>query len=238
MYLKQNGIVDMDTWFAKAPPRAGEKHWKDGRSAKELARYMTGCYPNLPCEMEAALSQFTTADTAFDWQAEYVTDLAKYGLGQGEGRNHDAFLFGAHLVVGIEGKADEPFGSQYVTDAWENGSNNKKRRIDGMLPMLYGHGVTGENAPHIRYQLLTASAATLLEAGEHHAETSVLLVIVCKKPGCYAEEKIQQNHRDITDFLESVSAGECDGYYAVDTPYGREHGIRFCFRELVIELPV
>jgi hypothetical protein len=32
-------ILTMDDWFALAPPKKGEKHWLDNRSAKEMARY-------------------------------------------------------------------------------------------------------------------------------------------------------------------------------------------------------
>ena len=31
-------IETLDEWFLHAPPAKGEKHWVDGRSAKELAR--------------------------------------------------------------------------------------------------------------------------------------------------------------------------------------------------------
>jgi hypothetical protein len=31
-------ILSVDDWFAKAPPKQGIRHWKDYRSAKELAK--------------------------------------------------------------------------------------------------------------------------------------------------------------------------------------------------------
>jgi hypothetical protein len=36
-------IASMWSWFASAPPKGGERQWKDGRSAKELARAWTRC---------------------------------------------------------------------------------------------------------------------------------------------------------------------------------------------------
>lgn len=162
MKLKRNDIYDLESWFKVAPPMGAAKQWRDGRSAKELARYMTANFPNVPTEIENILSDFTTPDAEFDWNGEYVTDFAKYDLGRGEGRNHDAFMWNKDVVVGIEGKADESLGSQLVGDAMTGATDNKMHRIRGMIKMLFGD--EPDNHKNIRYQLVTATAATLLEA--------------------------------------------------------------------------
>ncbi len=237
MYLRDNGIHDVASWFDKAPPKRGKMHWQPGRSALELAQYMTKRYPMLPAELTCFLGHFTGADTTFRWAAEHVTSLAAHGLGVGEGRNHDVFLWSDGLVVGIEGKADEPLGGKYVREAYDTGSENKRRRIDGMLQMLFGDGVTGDDCPTLRYQLLTASTATLLEAKDSQAETAVLLVIVCKRPGYFQVEKIRQNDRDIAAFLQVVPKVGGAGYWQIETDYGRKNGIRFYFGKIEIDLP-
>ena len=40
--LKKKGkiIKSIDDWYNAAPPKNPSLHWKDGRSAKELAKYM------------------------------------------------------------------------------------------------------------------------------------------------------------------------------------------------------
>ena len=40
MQIIKNGhnIHSVDDWLRFAPPEKGESHWKDGRSAKELAK--------------------------------------------------------------------------------------------------------------------------------------------------------------------------------------------------------
>lgn len=236
MKLMTDGITDVDSWFEKAPPMGGEKQWRDGRSAKELARYMTEKYPCMPTELEKLLLNFTDADACFDMKAEYVTDLASYGLGRGEGRNHDAFLFGKDVVVGIEGKADESLGEQYVAEAYADASDNKKHRIDGMVDMLYGVDTAPESLFGIRYQLLTASAATLLEANSKKSDTAVLVVLVFKKKGCYSYVKIRQNNDDIDTFLKSMNAVEYNDCYAITASYGKQNGIRFYFKKIEIEV--
>lgn len=232
MILKDNGITNVDTWRAKAPPMGKDAQWVDGRSAKELAKYMTQNYPLLPQEMEDVLKDFVSVQSEFDWAAEYVTRFEPFGLGRGEGRNHDAFLYNHELVVGIEGKADEPFGSQTVGEAFKSATPNKQKRIHGMIQMLFGG--TPEGHEHIRYQLMTATTATLLEATKKHVKKALLLVIVFKKPGCYSEEKAASNGTDMDAFLKDISARKNGDYYIIPTPYGKETGIDLFFRKIEI----
>lgn len=212
----------------------GTKQWKDGRSAKELARYMTANYPIVPQEIENALSFVVDKNADFDWAAEYVTDFLPFGLGRGEGRNHDAFMFNSNIVVGIEGKADESLGSQLIGDALENASDNKKQRINGMIQMLFGD--SPENHKSIRYQLVTASVATLLEATKKNVKKAVLLIIVFKKNGCYSEAKINANNADIKRFLANISAEQINDYFIIPTAYGRENNIDLYFKHIEIDL--
>ena len=162
MKFLPNRITDLDTWFKFAPPMGGEVQWEDGRSAKELAKYITNALPNVPSEVEAVLSKFVATDAELSFDAEYVTSFSAHGLGKGNGRNHDAIIYNDEIFVGVEGKADESFGNDRVGEAYEKGSSNKKKRIEGMVDIVFGDGV--DNHSDTRYQLLTASAATMLEA--------------------------------------------------------------------------
>ena len=230
MKLKRNDIYDLDSWFKVAPPMGAEKQWRPGRSAMELARYMTANFPNVPAEIENILSDFTSSEAVFDWAGEYVTSFADHNLGRGEGRNHDAFMWNDDVVVGIEGKADESLGSQLIGDAILNASENKMHRIRGMIKMLFGDAP--ENHKDIRYQLVTATAATLLEAKERNVKNAVLLVLVFKKEGCYSEQKINANNADIDRFLNEISAVPCGKYYLIPTTYGKENSINIYFAKI------
>ncbi|MBR5309084.1 MAG: hypothetical protein IKU43_09950 [Clostridia bacterium] len=229
MKLKNNGIHNLETWKKLAPPMGGDKQWKEGRSAMELARYMTADYPAVPSEIEDLLVGFTDSDSEFDWSAEYVTSFAKHGLGRGEG-----LMYNSDIVIGIEGKADESFGSQTIGEALKNASDNKLTRINGMLGMLFDN--PPKELEKIRYQLVTATAATLIEAMERNAKKALVLVIVFKKDGCFSEEKIVDNNKDLEFFLSEISATPCGSCYAIPTPYGREHGIDLYFAKIEIDL--
>ena len=90
MKLANEKIKDLDTWFKVSPPKKNELHWVEGRSAKELARYMTTSLPLMPKELEDILSKFINKDSELNFDAEFVTSFSEFNLGKGEGRNHDA----------------------------------------------------------------------------------------------------------------------------------------------------
>ena len=214
MKFRDNGIIDIDTWFKKCPPMGGAKQWKDGRSAKELARYMTKNYPAVPDEVENLLLNFTPADSEFEWDAEYVTSFEKHGLGKGEGRHHDGMMVNGDIFVGVEGKADESLGN-LLGEELENASDNKMTRINGMIDMLFDDEAI--NHENLRYQLITASTATLLEAKERNLSKALLLVLVFKKDGSYSELKIERNNADIANFLTETKAEMVNEYWKIPT---------------------
>lgn len=234
MRLKNNQISTIDDWKKFSPPMGGDMQWIDGRSAKELARYITATLPNVPSEIEAVITDFTHCDSEFEWAAEYVTDFASCGLGRGEGRNHDAIMANNDIFVGIEGKADESLGTQFIGTALKGASDNKKNRIDGMIKMLYGD--IPDNHKDLRYQLVTASCACLLEAKKRKLNKTMLMVIVFKKDKCYSEKKIAENDKDISFFLRHSNAVSCGKYWKIPTEFGRENGVELYFSEIVIEL--
>lgn len=232
MKLKYNGIFDVDSWSKLAPPKAKD-HWQPKRSAMELANYMMADYPDLPREVEKMLLNFTTADAEFEWRGEHKTSFAAHGLGTGEGRNHDAFMWNSDVVVGIEGKADESFGSDYIKDAVKSSGENKMRRINGMIEMLFGDAPVDHK--DVRYQLVTAASATLLEAKSRGVKNAVLLVLVFKSETC-EEKNLARNNADVETFLADISAQKVNDYYYLPTPYGSSNGIRLYFKKIEFDI--
>lgn len=193
------GIVDCDTWFEKRPPKKGDKQWKEGRSAFELAKFITDALPSVPREIETALSRLVADDTTFDWDAEYVTALPA----SREGRNHDAILFNDDIVVTIEAKADETLGN-LIEEEISNASVNKLNRISSLLSIIFKNSFNGYHG--LRYQLLTAAAGTVLEAEKRGVDSAVMLVLVFKTNGTVSEKNLASNHKDIESFLDATGA--------------------------------
>jgi hypothetical protein len=212
----------------------GKDQWAEGRSALELARYMTAHLPRVPYEIERALSTLTRCNAEFDWCGEHVTDFAVHQLGTGNGRNHDAIMWNEDVFVGIEGKADEALGNKYVADEYRSGGDNKKKRVAGLCDMLWGD--VPEDHADIRYQLLTASGAILLEAAKHNVSKALFLVVVFKQLDKYQQDKLDANNRDIETFLRSTHAERENNLYRLSTEYGAKNGITLYFKKIEIDL--
>jgi integrase len=67
-----------------------------------------------------------------------------------------------YLVVGVEGKAREPFGTTVA--AWNNGGWGKRTRLADLCERL---DLDPEAVGELRYQLLDRTLATLLEAARY-----------------------------------------------------------------------
>lgn len=107
----------------------------------------------------------------------------------------------------------------------------------GMMPtvhLLYGD--LPDVHKDIRYQLVTAVCATLLEAKTRGLKKAMLMVIVFKKSGCFSEEKVANNDKDIQYFLSHSHAFQADDYWVIPTKYGSEIGIEMYFSEIIINL--
>ena len=80
--LKKNGkiIKSVDDWYNAAPPKNPSLHWKDGRSAKELAKYMTSTKGYMPEEIENILTKLgCNTNITFYGEPEAVTSLEGRG---------------------------------------------------------------------------------------------------------------------------------------------------------------
>ena len=219
----EKNIINYDDWKIECPPKKADKQWKPGRSAMELAKYMTEKFPNVPSEIENALKVLVPESSNFDWDAEYVTPLP----GRGEGRNHDAILWNEDIVVTIEAKADEPLGN-LIIDEMKGSSVNKLCRISEMLKLMFKGNF--KKYGELRYQLLTASVGTILEAQKQGCDIAVLLVLVFKTNGNVTEEKLFKNHTDIEQFFEATNAYEENGFMVIPN----NTDVKLLFKEIVI----
>ena len=55
-----NEINSVEDWFSYAPPKGNERHWVDGRSAKELAKafFRDGYMAKIPAELLRIFNAF------------------------------------------------------------------------------------------------------------------------------------------------------------------------------------
>ena len=197
MVLLDNGIHTVEDWFRIAPPKMGASQWVDGRSAKELAKYIVASKGNVPDEIDKIIPAELQGDGKFDWFAEKITDFDE-SFGSGEGRHHDMVMMNDLVVVGIEAKADEPLDKP--VGAWVNGDNRTKR-INAMCNLIFGRDYKPEIDDKLRYQLFSGLAGLLVEARNNDIESAIFVILTIKVKGHYDDKNIERNENDIAKFL-------------------------------------
>ena len=160
-------LTALADWLSHAPPKR-RMHWKDGRSAKENARLWLDSAPDLPSGIADLLRATGSVGTLHSWSAEPEARVS-----------FDAFRGPANLdvlvraqdetgpvVIGVEAKADESFGSTVEQTLLEgqkelarNPRSKRVQRIQG-LAATFGLDLDRPGIPGLRYQLLTLTAAT------------------------------------------------------------------------------
>jgi len=203
---KEKEIRSVDDWFLYAPPKMGARHWKDGRSAKELARsWFRNNLAKPPEELVVLLeARFGRGTTFHDVKPECTVQLDEF---DGEQRNCDLValckLGTSRAVIHVEAKADEPFGDligEYF-DRKINSVSNVPERIRRLSLGLFGRE-PDEAIRKLRYQLLHATAAALIDTKANDAEFGLLLIHEFRSASL-SHRKLSRNGRDWADFVHT-----------------------------------
>ena len=213
-------IQSVDDWFQFAPPKKGLLQWKDGRSAKELAK--AWCerkkHPSPPQEFLHLIAPLVNADQldgAVGWP-EYqvpIDDLP------GEPPNIDLAIVSDGLLgctaICVEAKADEPFGeyalAKYdvavsrIVQGEKTGALARLLHLEEYLLPEPHAGLPGR--ADIRYQLLTGTAATLAFAKLRQATVAIFIVHEFSISGHVDKKKLGQNKIDLDRFVMRLTRG-------------------------------
>ncbi len=205
-------IQSIDDWFLLAPPKKGIKQWKDGRSAKELARawFPSKGQPKIPNDLSRLLDSHNDTKGVIIEKGipEHIVALDNF---RGKQRNCDLALYGRvgdnPISINIEAKADEPFDLtiQEKLDRVTNPRSKIPKRIDILCRSLFGK--KQQELPemaNLRYQLLTGSAGTLIDAESIKAHIAVFVIHVFLSNELDME-KVDQNDKDFNKFIRLLS---------------------------------
>jgi hypothetical protein len=207
-------IRSVAAWHTLAPPQHDISQWADGRSAKELAKawFPVAGDPQVPPEFQALLdSRRETRGTVFDLgEPERVTPFDDCS---GGGRDADLVLWGhgpcGKVLVCLEAKADEPFGEPAAEHVRKRTALNPESRTPERFELLcrgvLGLGPEDERAQALRFQLLTATAGTLVEAEMYGADAT--LFAVHEFIGRTDPEKVAANAAHLNSFIRLLSKG-------------------------------
>ena len=178
IYIKKNNkeIHSNQGWLEIAPPEGGEKQWKPLHSASEFADYCLFTDGYVPKEIDDYLSSLGISDDSFDAEPECITSLCEYGFGKNGPRHHDLLMQSKEIVVGIEAKATETL-DEYVTEKCKGKlSPNQELRYPGLCREILGREL--KECSNIRYQLLSATAGTLIEARKRGVKKAALIILL------------------------------------------------------------
>jgi hypothetical protein len=208
-------ISDFESWKLYGKPKRPE-HWKEGRSAYELARDWVGD-GDAPERTRALIATRFPGCHLESGAVEKRTRFDKY---RGEVRNHDLLVTGScdagNLVVGVEGKADESFGesiskqqasAQKRLDA--NEASKGIARLGDLTNLCFSKGLPDALADAalagLGYQLMTGLAGTLADAKEFDAQAAVFLVHEFHTDQT-DESKQAENSEQYKRFIDKVGA--------------------------------
>lgn len=212
----KNGTVvaDIESWEDAFKEVDEAKHWKEGRSAKSLAQYFS--LPNIDQSNGIKLIKEYVDICGFKnfepirARIEHESRFDKF---KGKGRMHDMVIWGngggCHLVICIEAKVDEPFGS-LVSEAYresieyvnKNPRSKRLQRIKDLCEKYYKidvNDITSDTG--IRYQLLHYLAGAITEA--RSCNDVVFMPIMVFKTNKYNKENY--NKKDYEVFIKSMN---------------------------------
>jgi hypothetical protein len=152
----------------------GERHWRKGYSAYELAHRWLEAEDGVPGTVRTVLDQAEEwrEATLLEGFFERRTDLRSAGRPSQTDLLGVLRLSGGVGVLGIEGKVEEPFGPR-VSEWLADGSAGKRRRLETLCTAL---GISPERAEPLRYQLLHRTGAALFEGEGYGAPHAMMLV--------------------------------------------------------------
>ena len=184
-----------------------DNQWKDGRSAKEMAKFAlchTEKFLNL---IKSVLSECEIDEQNFDCEPEAKAGLGK-GMKRGGARNHDILMKGKNCVIGVEAKVSEPFDKKFSA----HDKNPKPVKENNTRAHALRNFFCNEEKIekiNIGYQLFTATRATMNSAFQLGLHNAIQLIIVFtgdveKEPNYYI--KYEENEKDFKKSLEITKA--------------------------------
>lgn len=214
-----NVLATLEAWETHAGPKRAVQ-WQEGRSAKESARAWLDAMPELPAEIRMVLESRVEIGPIERWSAEPEARIP-FDDFRGEPANLDVLLTAhdAHgpIVAGIEAKADEPFGSTVrdtlrVAEARlaKNPRSKGVARLEHLIHGIFGSEPADvDTYAHVRYQLLTATAARLCAAERQGATRAVLLVqeFITDRT---SDKNHAVNRADLDAFVRLIAADDAD----------------------------
>jgi hypothetical protein len=199
------------------PPDRQKKHWQEGKSASELGRLWTATgAPSVPKILTDLLDSHpqTRGAVLTSGITECETSIPPGPRGP---RCHDLALVAmrdfCNITICVEAKSDESFGKT-VAGELRQALKRKGRfpdRLEWLTRSLFGfpafrnnaHDVVADEISDMGYQLMTATAGAILEAGIQGTAEAVLVFHTFRTRKT-EDKKIERNDAELNRFLRLV----------------------------------
>lgn len=211
---KTKVITNLDEWQIAA--KAGQ--WKDGRSAKELAK---ACLKDKGQYLERLIGskdEFEGIKFILG-SPEYVSKFDSYSGGL---RNHDLLVLAedksGQVLISMEAKVDEGFDEiieekyfTYLLNRINGKSTNLPDRIENLLASVFDR-VVDKQVFELRYQLLHAIAGTVAEAKKRNIKRAIFVINTFrpKNLGNFNLKDYKRNVNDLNRFINYLSYGKIE----------------------------
>lgn len=212
--IEKNIIINnLNDWGSIYTNNSSGKHWKDGRSAKELARAWINTKDKYLEKLLDSTGEFKGIKF-IKASPEYETKFDEYG----KGRNHDLLILAKDLkgqvLISLEAKVDESFG-EIIEDKYLasllNRINGKStflpNRIEGLLANVFTRNVD-KKAFDLRYQLLHGLAGTVAEAKKRDIDRAVFVINTFWEKNVEYSDAYKKNIEDLDCFVNYLSSNK------------------------------
>lgn len=217
--IKKAVTINNDTdWLKVAPPKGKDRQWKDGYSAKELAKYVTANSKDFDILIKAIVQEQFGKKCSTQFIGEPEADTKLYPKGSSGPRNHDLLLYNDDVVIGIEAKVNEPFGETVQQKYEKNETGGIRERIKQLIENITPDREY-KDICNLRYQLFTATAGTMLEACNKKVDKCIFLIL-----SFYVDE-MGRNTANDESFEEFVKVVGDKKMFRIKDLDGNEHEI-------------
>lgn len=211
-FNKNEIIRNIDDWYRLCPPLKKNDHWKDGKSAKELAKDWIinegqQLFDVLNLSEEFSKTNFKIASPRFKSIFDsYRGPMQHNLLILGENKNGE-------VLISIEANSDEPFREEigkYYNKALKernNGSNTKiPNRIEELNFNIFGN-TNIKSIFQLRYQLLYGIAGIIAEAKRCGVKRAIFVVNTYQSNDSrvFDNKKHIKNLKDLDNFIKILS---------------------------------
>lgn len=203
MRIKGLKSLSMAAWKELFCQIDSDKHWKEGRSAQSLAKFILE--HNGEDEIISAVNTVLENDKVRKFSNAEIECNCSFDCYHTP-RRQDMGIWGEtvnrkRLFVGIESKVDESFGPTVYEAIGEavryKEKHPRSKRLNRITELCDNFGVTTDEAGQFRYQLFhyTAGTASVADVDIH-----IMLTLVFKTDK-YNEDKGHQNRLDYEKFI-------------------------------------